>query len=255
MRRPVVALAVAAALTVLLWLLPFGRLVGRPLLWWSTLAHEGGHGLAAIVAGGTWQRLQLFADGSGVATSAYAPGARALVAAGGLVGPACAALALFVVGAVQRTARLALLATGLACLALLPTVASGAFTVAFVAAAGTAAIGAGVWLSAPAARVALLFLAVQLSLSVFSRADYLFTATAVTGAGTMPSDVAQVVAGWGGTVTVWGAMIGAFSIAVLAAGLGFLVVVDRVVVRLDAWRAARAARAARPVSAAGAPLL
>ena len=39
-------------------------------------------------------------------------------------------------------------------------------------------------------QTALLLLAVQLALSVFSRGDYLFTNVALTSAGPMPSDVA-----------------------------------------------------------------
>ncbi len=63
------------------------------------------------------------------------------------------------------------------------------------------------------------FLAVQLSLSAFSRADYLFTATAQTGAGTFPSDVAQMANSLLLPYWFWGATCGTFSILVLLAGL------------------------------------
>jgi len=63
------------------------------------------------------------------------------------------------------------------------------------------------------------FLSTQLALSVFSRADYLFTAVATTGAGTMPSDTAQIAAALGGPHWAWGLACGAFSIVVLAGGV------------------------------------
>jgi hypothetical protein len=251
MRRPVVALAVAAALTVLLWFLPFARVIARPLLWWSTLAHEAGHGVVAVLAGGTWERLQLFADGSGVATSRYGEGVGGFVALGGLVGPAFAALGLFVAGAFVRPARFALGALGLLVLALLPTVASGLFTVVFVVGAGALLVVAAARASPKAAQVGLLFLAVQLALSVFSGADYLFASSAVTGAGTMPSDVAQVVARFGGAIPLWGGAIAAFSVLVLVLGLAFLLAVDRVVVVVDRGRAARAGRPAASAADSG----
>jgi hypothetical protein len=237
MRRPAFALFFAASLTALLWVVPYGHVVGRPLLWLSTLAHEGGHGVAALLAGGTWLKLQLFADGSGVATSRFPEDARAFVSFGGLVGPALLALASFVAGAFERPARLALGMGALACFTLDALVVEGAFAFGFVAALGVALSAVAIGLPARAAQVLLLFLAVQLSLSVFSRGDYLFAATATTGAGELPSDVATVAGQLGGPIALWGALIGLASVAALLSGLGFLVGVDRLVVRFEAWRA------------------
>jgi membrane-associated phospholipid phosphatase len=63
------------------------------------------------------------------------------------------------------------------------------------------------------------FLAVQLALSVFSRGDYLFTDVARTGEGTFPSDVANMSSALFLPYWFWGALCGAFSVAVLALGL------------------------------------
>ena len=69
------------------------------------------------------------------------------------------------------------------------------------------------------ARGGLVFLAVQLALSVLSNADYLFTDTAHTGAGTMPSDVAVMADALGGTYWFWGAVCGALSGGVAVAAV------------------------------------
>ena len=69
------------------------------------------------------------------------------------------------------------------------------------------------------ARFGLVFLAVQLALSVFSRGDYLFTDVANTSAGPMPSDVAQMANALLLPYWFWGALCGVVSIAVLALGL------------------------------------
>ena len=48
-----------------------GGVVGplaRPLVLLATLMHELGHGLAALMLGGSFAQLQLWADGSGVAS-------------------------------------------------------------------------------------------------------------------------------------------------------------------------------------------
>lgn len=251
MRRPVFALVLAAALTVALWFVPFGRVIARPLLWWSTLAHESGHGFAALFAGGTWARLQLFLDGSGVATTQVDDGTQGLVALGGLVGPAVAAFMLFLVGAFRRPARIALAALGLAVLALLPTVAAGTLTVVFVAGLGGLLLWLSAWTSTRGAQIGLLFLAVQLALSVFSRADYLFMAEATTGAGTMPSDVTKVATHFGGSIFLWGTLIGACSVLVLLGGIAFLLGIDRLVVLLPRGGSHAASSATRGIDVEG----
>ena len=60
---------------------------------------------------------------------------------------------------------------------------------------------------------------VQLSLSVFSRADYLFTREAVTATGTVPSDVSQIAEALILPYWFWGACCGALSVAVLLVAL------------------------------------
>src|SRR5690606_25669722 len=69
------------------------------------------------------------------------------------------------------------------------------------------------------ARFSLVFLAVNLAVSVFTRGDYLFTDTAHTGAGTMPSDVARMSEALFLPYWVWGVICGAISVAALVAGL------------------------------------
>ena len=77
--------------------LPVIGLLGRVLTLFSTLTHELGHGLTAMLVGGDFEKLVINWDGSGVTSWKGNPGriARGLVAAGGLIGPACWAAILF----------------------------------------------------------------------------------------------------------------------------------------------------------------
>ena len=77
--------------------LPGVGVLGRILVLFSTLTHELGHGLMAVLVGGDFDKLVINWDGSGLTSWSGRSGrvARALVAAGGLVGPACAASVLF----------------------------------------------------------------------------------------------------------------------------------------------------------------
>jgi hypothetical protein len=91
-------LIAAAIATALLWQVPGGDYILYPFTILATWFHEMGHGLMALLLGGQFQKLQIFSDGSGVATygirSSFGPIGPALVAAAGPMGPPIAGAAL-----------------------------------------------------------------------------------------------------------------------------------------------------------------
>ena len=220
-QRALRALTIAIVLTFALYVIPFGQFLLYPLMLLSTFAHEMGHGLSGLLVGGRFESFVLFANGSGVArTTGVADGVpRAILSAGGLVGPALLAAALFLFGRWARGARMALVigATGAFASAIL--VVDNLFGWVFVGLLGATLLALAVKLSSASAQIAVVFVAGQLALSVFSRGDYLFMREAETGEGTLPSDTAQIADALGGTYWLWGLAVGAFSLAVLGLGL------------------------------------
>lgn len=220
-RGAVRGLLVATGLTAVMYAVPQGAWLAAPLLWLSTLAHELGHGLTALLVGAEFTALELYADGSGVAAWRGSVGAlgQAAIAAGGLLGPAVGAALCFAFGRSARAARIIL---GVAAIGLLlglvlwvRTLFGAAFVAALAVGCGTVA-----WrLHDEVARVLVLFLGIQLALSVFSRGDYLFATTARTGAGLMPSDTQQMAEALWLPAWFWGALVGVLSVGVLAGGL------------------------------------
>lgn len=215
------ALLVASALTVALWVVPFGKVIGLPLLWVATLVHELGHAIAAAAVGGDVDSVRVFANGSGVTRSAVPSGdlRKALVSAGGLVGPAFGAGVLFAFGRRPTAARIAAAALGVVL-----AVATLVMVRGVVGPLVALALSAALLVSARARRptvsqTLVLFLAVQLSLSVFSGRGYLFTRFADTGAGRLPSDSEQMAQALIGPYWFWGAVCGLVSVAVLLLGL------------------------------------
>lgn len=186
----------------------------------STLIHELGHGVAGVLVGGDFQSFEMWSNGSGVAHIAgySGPFARAFVSAGGLCGPAVAAAVGFAMSRGPKRARWTLAVLGglllFADVWIVRSLFGWFFVTAFAAIIVAIAWKASAW----ASQLTLLFLSVQLSLSVFSRGDYLFTATARTGAGNFPSDVANMSSALFLPYWFWGALCGAFSIVVLAVG-------------------------------------
>lgn len=219
--RARLVLAVSIVLTVLLYFVPYGRYLAYPLMLLSTLAHEMGHGIAALFTGGSFERFVMWPDGSGMAVWSGEPSRLrlAVVAAGGLVGPAAAAALAFAFGRTVRGARHTLTALAvILALVLLLVVRNlfGAFFV-FVILAGCFLVARKA--SGEIAQLVLVFLAVQLTLSVFSRGDYLFTPVAETAGGVMPSDVGQIAEALFLPFWFWGGLCGAISVAVLAYGV------------------------------------
>lgn len=214
------ALAGAAALTLALYFVPQLELVARPLELLSTLAHELGHGLTALLFGGDLHRLSIWSDGSGQAqySGAFGRLAMAATAAGGLLGPPIGALALFLASRSARAARHALLAFLLLLLVTLVLWVRNPFGLLFVSAL-CGLLMLLLWKGGRLAQLVAAFVAMQLTLSVFSRSDYLFSAHAQTAEGLAPSDTAQIADALFLPFWFWGALIALLSLAILALGL------------------------------------
>jgi Peptidase M50B-like len=197
--RRVLFFAIAAA-----WLLqhvvPFGRLVLYPFTLLSTWIHETGHGVAALLSGGAFERLQIFWDASGQALAR---------------GP--------------RRARTALAVLTLAlCASLVLWVRSPAgFVVVPLAAA---LLGWAAWGLSATHRVFLAqFIAATLALDTLGRmVSYAFSSSVVVDGKEGASDVAHIAQALGGPAFLWGVLVVVLAIAFLAAGAWV------------AWRPARA---------------
>lgn len=228
-RQAGTALGLSTAATLALHWLPWLHWLGWPLALLSTFAHELGHGLGALLLGGRFEALALFADGSGVAVyrGHFGALARAAIAACGLLGPPLAALALLAAGRHARSAHVALAVLAAVLLLVALLWAANLFTVGYCLLLGLV-LGGLAWRSSAAlAQVVVVFVAVQLALASFTRSDYLFTPVAHTAQGPMPSDVAQIATALWLPYWLWGGLVAALTLGLL--GLG-------------AWRFARALR-------------
>lgn len=235
-------LIVSVLLTLGLYLVPYGQYVAYPLLLISTLVHELGHGVAALLMGADFERFVMYADGSGMAQWRGHVGnaGRAFISAGGLVGPAVGAAIFFVAARRASTARYTLAAFGGLLLIAEIAVVRNQFGLLFVGVLAATCLAVALRGGVQLTQLVLVFLAVQLSLSVYSRGDYLFTKNAVTAEGVMPSDVQHMAEALLLPYWFWGALCGAFSLAVVVFGGWYMVRAHRK--RAQALPAARLPR-------------
>lgn len=208
-------------LTVALYAFPFGRMLAYPFLLISTLAHEMGHGLTSWILGANFHSFTMWSNGSGVAgiSGNMSRLTQGLVAAGGLVGPAFCAAILFLVAKHETIARISLSILGVLLIVAEFLVVKNTFTLIFVGILAATFLWTAQQHRAWLAQSVLVFIALQLALSVFSRSDYLFTQYAHTSQGLMPSDVELMSRAWILPYWFWGACCGIFSVLILLFGL------------------------------------
>ena len=214
-------LLVAAALVLALErVVPYGRYLLYPFTLLGTFIHEMGHGLAAILVGGHFEKLEIFADASGLAHTSAPPGVReAFVAAGGLLAPPLVGALLLALGRGPRRAALLL---GLLSASLIGSLVLFVRSpIGFVSLGPLAlAIAAFAYFSDGEGRMmGARFLGLLLALDTVTRIDYLFAAHASVGGSDRPSDVAAIAHALGGPILLWGALIAGLSFALLALGL------------------------------------
>ena len=222
-RRSAVVVASSVAATGVLYLVPALHVIAYPLLLLSTFVHEMGHGLAALLVGGEFHQFTMYADGSGVATMAIPMTAfsSAFSSFGGLVGPAVVGALLFVVGAFRRLCGPALWVLCGLFVAAEVFYIRNSFGLVFVGGYALAFFLLARYGNDLVKQFAVVFLGAQLSLSVFSRADYLFMQWADTAEGRSPSDVQQIADALFLPYWFWGGLIALFSAAVVVFGVWF----------------------------------
>src|SRR3989442_12667962 len=64
-RPQAVTLLLAAAISIILWFVPFAEILSYPFRIFVTFIHEGGHAVAALLTGNSVQSLSVAMNGSG----------------------------------------------------------------------------------------------------------------------------------------------------------------------------------------------
>jgi hypothetical protein len=210
---------IAAAVSVGLNYVPFGGYVLYPFSILSTWVHEMGHGLTAEMVGGDFSHLEIYANLGGVAYSSRPDNliAPALISIGGLLGPAIAGGAVIVLGSRARTARWVMEGLGvLLILSALIFVRNG-FGFAAVLILGVAAIVIGRYANEIVEMAVAQFVGIRFCLESLSDVDYMFTKEFTRGGQVMSSDTQAIAEQLGLTYWIWGALIAALSVLILAA--------------------------------------
>lgn len=214
-------LFLAALVLGIVWQLPYGKLILYPVTLLATYAHEMGHGLTAMVLGQNFSQLHLNQNGSGMAIWHGNPGriTLALIAAGGLVGPAIAGSALLMFTRSSRYARTLLVI--LAAILLISAViwVRNVFGIVFLIMwAGALGLGAKL-LTDRLASLLLNMISLALCLALLSDINYMFSEQAVVNGIVYPSDSSAIAKALWLPYWFWGALVAFFSFSVTIIGI------------------------------------
>lgn len=201
-------------------LVPFGRQILYPLTLFGTWVHEMGHGLTGLLVGGSFDRLEIFWNASGLAHGSVPSGwPVALRAAGGLLAPPLVGAAILSFARGPRRASGVLWVLSAMMLSSVPLwvrSVTGAVVIPLLAVAIAAlALKGGETLRHVGAQV----LGVVLALDTVTRIDYLFTDEATVDGRDLPSDVSHIAEALGGHYLLWGGLLAVVSLVLLAVGL------------------------------------
>ncbi len=208
-----------ALASIILWQTTLGSLALYPFTILATWFHEMGHGIAAMLSGRGFERLQIFADGSGVAeTMGPVDGYRlidALIAASGPLGPAIAGALLIVASRSPDATRNALAGLG-AALILSTAIWVRSLTGWLVLPAlGVAIVVLALRGSVPWQSFFIQLLGVQACISVWRQFDYLFSPGGNVGGQLQRSDTGAIADVLLLPYWFWGAIISAAILALL----------------------------------------
>lgn len=172
---------VVAIIVFMIWQLPYLGWVQYPFVLLGTWFHEMGHGLTALMVGGSFEYLEIYENGGGVAYSSinnsYLPIglAKAFTAAGGLFGPVCVGALLIASAKHHKSSMITLrLLIALMVLSLLLWVRSF-WGIAVMSGYVVLLIGITLFKSRRLELITVLFLGLQSVLSTYVQLDYLFT--------------------------------------------------------------------------------
>jgi hypothetical protein len=218
-KQRVALLTGIAIASVAAWQTALGSLLLYPFTILATWFHEMGHGIAAMLAGRGFERLLIFADGSGVAETLRPSDGYgltdALVAASGPLGPAIAGALLILASRSPAATRNALAVLGAALvLSTLIWVRSPTGWLVLpalgMAIAALALRGSAAWQG-----FAIQLLGVQACISAWQQFDYLFSPGGAVGGALQRSDTGAIADVLLLPYWVWGAIISATILALL----------------------------------------
>ena len=223
-KEPWLLVGLALALLII-WQLPGGDYFIYPFTILSTWFHEMGHGLMAWALGGTFLRLEIFQNGSGLATYSLPVTAskftHGLIALAGPIGPAVAGALFILASPHPKTSRILLWLLGVSLLLSSLIWVRSIYGLLAIPLIGSILLWVGCRCSEKVAHFCVNLAGVQAAMSLYQHVDYFFTESVTIAGKTMLSDTGQMEQAFWFPHWFWALTIILFSITTLCLSIWF----------------------------------
>jgi hypothetical protein len=237
-------LALGLLMSLLLLQLPFGGFVLYPFKVLGTWMHEISHGIVMLLAGVGFERMDVYADGSGLAFASSTANrvGKAFIAAAGYMGTPVWGVVLLWVAQEGRQARIALAVIGLLLGITAVFVIANSFGQIAIGTTALVIAGAGLFLPGRAAAYLCNFIAAQACIGALVDIRVLYRPFLVVDGQQRGSDAHQMADATFGTTDRWAIWLWATIWLVWALALLF------VAIRVSSKRALRAVVSGSPAT-------
>ncbi len=218
-QKSLVILLVFAIATVVVWQIPGGMMILYPFTLLSTWFHEMGHGVMALILGGHFIRMEVFANGSGLAQYSgelfLGTIGRAIVAGAGPLAPTFMGSFMLIMSDKAKVAKWTLIILGILMLSSVVLWIREFLPILVLAFLGLLLLLVGLKGKAGIKQFTMQFFGVQAIMGFYLSIGYLFSSGANVGGYSLPSDT-QAMANnlflpfwfWGALLLfIWAAMI------------------------------------------------
>jgi len=215
-------LILAGVVTFFLPSIPYGYYILWPFVILTTFIHEMGHGLMALAMGGSFVKLEIFSDASGLAWYRGVDDGvpTALVAAAGLLGPSTAGGFFILAGRSSKGSSRAFLGLSIFMLLSAAIWIRSTFGLVAISSMGLVFLLISRRAEQGVHQFLIQFLGVQMLAETLGRTmEYLFMGSVNVGGETQHSDTGAIAQAVGGPYWMWGAILAVMAVSIFVLSL------------------------------------
>lgn len=217
--RKAIIFTTLTIVNIILFQFELGRMVLYPFTILGTWFHEMSHGIMAILNGGSFEKLEIFSDGSGIATSSgnffLGRVSNALIAMAGPLGPTLFGYFFFRIAKNEKATNYGLWILSFIMILSIILWIRSIYGVVVISIFAALIIYTSLQKNKVIKEIVVLFLGLQACVSVYLSLDYLFISQTTIGNNVMKSDTGAIADALFLPHYFWGISIFIFSIFVL----------------------------------------
>ncbi|RNC87618.1 MAG: M50 family peptidase [Winogradskyella sp.] len=213
--KSIFAFILASVILVLVWRTYYGYYILYPFTILGTWFHEMGHGIMSMVVGGSFNKLEIFSNGSGLAHSSYFDSdfyfnkniALGLVSASGLFGPPIIGSILIIMSKTEKRSKIMLYLLSIVMLISVIIWVRTTVGIVVIISLGSILLYVAIKGNETLQQLVVQFLGVIAIIDTYKQIDYLYTKSFISNGVEKLSDTGAMAERIGLTYNFWATVI------------------------------------------------